>query len=490
MWRGECPGSNPQFCADSEVARRDDSSLAHRKAATNARAPAFAAMMKPILALHLLMTASCLASDPTTEWVFAGGGASNDKTRCIAVDQQNNVFLAGETTGDGDFGDVKRSGSGKLDFCLVKLSSSGKAVWVRSIGGSEVERGYGVATDAAGNAYVTGHFQSTDIVIDGSTLPNAGDYDIFVAKYSGDGELKWIRTAGGPGYDYGHAIAVDGKGDVIVAGGVGGDSRFGDRTLKGPRALFCAKYDTDGNLVWLTGTTGKAGGSAHGVAVDGAGNIYLGGLITGDGFLGALPLTGTATSMIVARLTPAGEAKWAQITPGAPSALAHEITCDAAGRVWVAGMFKGRVSFGGHTFESSSEKDSDGFVVHYDTDGRLHWATHLQGPAVDYCLGIATNGKGEAYATGEFSETATLGGRSLTTRGGTDIFTAAFGAKGDLIWITQSGGTKSDNAYTMTYSADGSLVSAGACAAPADFGRVSVPQSKGSDLYAAKLRLP
>jgi hypothetical protein len=398
--------------------------------------------------------------------------------------------MACETTDDGTFGTLQRKSLGGMDFCLVKLDPKGKALWVRSIGGSLVDRGYGVATDAKGNAFVTGHYQSTDAVADGVKLPNAGDYDIFVAKYDPEGKMLWVRTAGGKGYDYGHGIAVDDNGDVVVAGAVGGDAMFGEVALNNGRAIFCAKYDTNGKLLWVRGTSGKSGGSAHGVAVDGKNCIYVGGLVSGDGEFGAVKIRTKTTAAIVAKLTPGGEVEWATVTPGTPSALVHEITADREGRVWVAGMFKGKVTLGPDSFESANDKDNDGFVASYDTKGTIQWARQLHGPATDYCLGVATDGMGTCFVTGEFSETATFGGRTLTTWGATDIMTAALDAKGAMTWLVQTGGAKGDNAYTMVYQPDGHLIISGACVAPAAFGSVKLEQSGGADAYAAKMKLP
>src|SRR5690606_35083768 len=110
---------------------------------------------------------------------------------------------------------------------LTKVSKEGKVLWVRSLGGSLIDRGYGVVSDGAGNAYVTGHYQSTDAKGEGGEiLPNRGDYDVFVAKYSPEGDILWIRTAGGAGYDYGHGIALDPAGDVVVSGAVAGEAHF------------------------------------------------------------------------------------------------------------------------------------------------------------------------------------------------------------------------------------------------------------------------
>ena len=122
----------------------------------------------------ILSISSLHAATPSFEWVAAGGGEKSDKTRAVTFDREGNVFLAGETTGDGVFGDLKRTGLGSTDFFLAKVSKEGRFLWVRSLGGSLIDRGYGVVTDATGNAYVTGHFQSTDAQANGQPLPNSG----------------------------------------------------------------------------------------------------------------------------------------------------------------------------------------------------------------------------------------------------------------------------------------------------------------------------
>ena len=95
-----------------------------------------------------LVATSLHAVTPTFEWVAAGGGAKNEKARAVTFDREGNVFLAGEATDDGTFGDQKRSGLGGMDFFLAKVSKEGRFLWVRSLSGSLVDRGYGVATDA------------------------------------------------------------------------------------------------------------------------------------------------------------------------------------------------------------------------------------------------------------------------------------------------------------------------------------------------------
>lgn len=444
----------------------------------------------PILFATALAFAQTPETAPSFDWGTSAGGAANDKTRCVTVDKEGNVFLCGEMTGEAKFGDITVKSAGGMDFFVAKLDAKGKFLWAHHGGGTLVDRGYGVATDAQGNCYVTGHCQSTDAEFDGVKVGNAGDYDAFVAKYDRDGKLAWIHAMGGKGYDYGHAIAVDAKGDVIVAGAVAGNASFGDTSVENETGghPFCAKYTADGKLRWVKTTGGKTNGSVHGVATDAKGNIYLGGLTSGSGTYGSKPLvTPKGQSSLVAKVSPEGEVLWIAQNFGEPSCMVHELTADAEGRVWVSGMFKGKATFGGESFNTTGDKDSDAYLAHYDTEGKLLWARVGQGPAVDYGLGVATDGKGNAFLTGEFTADFKLAGATLASRGATDVYVAKFDAKGALRWLTQAGGDKGENAYTMACDASGALVIAGSFGGTAAFGQKSLSSSGGNDLYAAKL---
>ena len=387
------------------------------------------------LALLLLVAFTLLtplrAADPLVcDWTFSGGGTTHDKTRAVTTDAAGNVFLASECVGDAAFGPFHHRTAGGMDMCLTKLDPAGQPLWVASLGGSGTDRAYGVVTDPDGNVYVTGHFDSTDAVFDDKPLPNSGDYDIFTAKFSPSGKSLWVRVKGSPGYDYGHGIAVDGQD-----------------------------------------------------------HIYLGGNASGSGAFDKARIDAKTTAAVIVKLNPQGDAIWASVIPGTPSALYHEITCDSQGRVWGVGMFKGSVTVAEQTFKSSGEKDTDGLIVHLDASGQVQWAQHLQGPGTDYCLGVATDDRGTAFVCGDFNQDTTLAGHALVTRGSGDIFIAAFDLKGVLSWVQQAGGKLNDSAYPITYRTPGELIIAGATAAPATFGRKVVTSSGSSDLYAAKWRL-
>ena len=200
------------------------------------------------LILPLLLCATATAA-PSLPLAVSFGGAKHDKTRCINLDAQGNILITGEFAGDSKFGEHPITSAGDMDFFVAKLDPQGKCLWAHNGGGSKVDRGYGIAADATGNVYVTGHSQGSDARFSDQAIPNAGDYDTFVAKYDPAGKLLWIKTEGGPGYDYGHGIAVSTQGRVFVTGAI-----VVDKIAR----LFCSCYDGNGQLLWHKTTEGAA----------------------------------------------------------------------------------------------------------------------------------------------------------------------------------------------------------------------------------------
>lgn len=89
------------------------------------------------------------------------------------------------------------------------------------MGGSTQDYGYGVATDAAGNVYTTGHFTGTADFNPGSgitELTALGNLDIFVSKLTAAGDLVWAKQIGGTDVDKAASMTVDAAGNVFVVG--------------------------------------------------------------------------------------------------------------------------------------------------------------------------------------------------------------------------------------------------------------------------------
>lgn len=432
---------------------------------------------------------SIQAAGPEFDWAISAGGKLHDKVRGLAVDPSGNILVTGEFTGEAAFGDIQLKAAGSMDFFVAKVSPGGKFLWVRSGGGSKIDRGYAVAADGQGNCVVTGHFESPDAVFGSHKPPLAGDYDAFAAKYDARGELVWFQAFGGKGYDYGHGVGTDDAGNAVVTGALTGAGMLSGQAIgePGPSRIFAIKFDPAGKVAWHRVATGTGNSTGHGIAVDRAGNSFVGGAHGGPGSLagvgfGAKP----GRDIFVAKLDPAGKVAWIHDGFGSDSAMAHEICADEAGRVWVSGMFNEKLKTG--MGEQASQGVSDLLMAALDSSGRRLWTKTAGGPKIDYGLGVATDGKGNAFLTGSFTGKVRFGDRELDSGAASDIFVAGMGPKGDILWLLQASGKATDHAYTIAHH-QGFLYLSGACSGEARFGDKTLANLGSNDIFLARVRL-
>ena len=238
-----------------------------------------------------------------TGLVYCGfiGGDGADYGNGIAVDAAGCAYVAGTTDSndttfpvvvgpDLDFGATGTGGYPDAFVAKVNAAGTGLA-YCGYIGGRDEDRGYGVAVDGSGCAYVTG-FTTNDAalffpVLVGPDLTHNGSVDAFVTKVNAPTAPGYVYSGyiGGDGSDYGHGIAVDGSGRAYVAGVVYSDhttfpAAVGpDLTFNGVADAFVARVSASGaGLDYCGFIGGSEQDIAYGIAVDGTGCAYVTGI--------------------------------------------------------------------------------------------------------------------------------------------------------------------------------------------------------------------
>jgi hypothetical protein len=232
-------------------------------------------------------------SDGQTLWAQHAGGSKPDSCYRIAVDAQNNSYLTGYYTGTASFGTINVAGIGSFDTYIAKYDSAGNAQWVTTGGGSGTDEGFGIALDNAGNSYVTGYFNSSTATFGGQTIHTAGGNDIFTVKLSPSGAVLWARSAGGTGDDKGRAITVDVQGNAYVAAYFSGTATFGNITLTsaGGDDICIIKYDPSGNVKWVIPAGGLSDDVANAIHIDPNSHLYIAGTCSSNIIFGGLTFT-------------------------------------------------------------------------------------------------------------------------------------------------------------------------------------------------------
>jgi hypothetical protein len=227
------------------------------------------------------------------QWARTLSGAGVDIGRAAAIDRDGNIVITGGfqlTISDrAAFG---LSSSGSVDAYLIKFSPTGAYLWWRAFGGIGDDVGYGVAVDKGGNIAVAGSFQNT-MILGGNALVSSGLTDGFVAKFSPMGNPLWSRAIGSAGIDVDYAVAVDGNGNVVLAGAFQNSVNLGTGSLTsaGLSDIYVAKYSATGTPLWSKSFGGTSYDAGSGLAVDGNGNIFVTGYFQNAVTFGGTSLT-------------------------------------------------------------------------------------------------------------------------------------------------------------------------------------------------------
>lgn len=129
---------------------------------------------------------------------------------------------------------------------------------------------------------------------------------------------------------------------------------------------------------------------------------------------------------------------------------------------------------GGAAASSSSGSSSGGAGGGGGSGGAgcasVEWIVQLGGTGDDFEATVAPDGLGGVYASGTFSGTLEVGGRSLVSEGGSDAFLARFGGAGELLWSKRFGDASSQYGFQLASVPGGGIVLAGHFQGQIDFG--------------------
>jgi hypothetical protein len=329
----------------------------------------------------------------------------------VKADNFGNIYISGSTGGS-----LGGPNAGAGDAFLIKYDASGSLLWSRQLGTSDLDDGGRVAVDGLGNAYLSG---STNGSLGG---PNAGGRDVFLTKYDASGNLLWSRQAGTGENDWGGSVAVDGSGNAYISAGTAGS--LGGPYLGGEFDAFVIKYDPSGNLLWSRQLGTASADQSYGVAVDGLGNAFITGWTAGnlDG-----PNAG-GLDVFLTKYDPSGNLLWSRQVGTAVEDGGLDVATDGLGNAYIGGYTAG--SLGGPFLGGNY----DGLLIKYDASGNLLWSRQLGTAAHDSGLGVAADGLGNAYLTGQ-----TFGSLGGPNAGSVDPYLAKYDASGNLLWSRQFG---------------------------------------------------
>ena len=215
----------------------------------------------------------------------------------LAVTPEGEVYVTASFLDTLTLGNTTLISAGYQDVFLAKYSAQLQLEWVKSAGGSGTDVGMALGITHTGGCYLSGTFQDTAQFM-GWQLTSQGNQDMFLASFSPVGALTWIGTAGGAGLDRPLSLAVTPYSQVLVTGIFPGTAVFGNDTLTslGNDDIFVSAWSVAGQPLWA-----KSGGTPSfdypsRIATDSTGHRYLLLGAAANGFVyNGAPLAGAQT---------------------------------------------------------------------------------------------------------------------------------------------------------------------------------------------------
>ncbi|MBM3323135.1 hypothetical protein FJY69_06635, partial [candidate division WOR-3 bacterium] len=316
-------------------------------------------------------------------WATVTDIGEEDRPSCVVVDSAGDSYVTG------------RAGSlNYFDMSAVKYDPAGNEVWFFNYDGGQNDMGIALAVDGQGNTYMTGFSQA------------GGRGDLMTWKLGRGGESLWATVYAGPaGHDdRGTAVAVDGSGNVIVAGT--------SQDTASAEDYIIIKHGPTGDTLWTRRYNGPGNRSDQvaGLALDPAGNVY----VTGTSDVDAQGHYNYATI----KYSSSGEQGWVKRYIGPRHYdRACGLALDAEANAYVAGS------------SVNSNGQWDVVTIKYDSAGNEKWTERFNMPSMyDEAYVLALSRQGTVY----------VGGRTDIENQGIDYLTLAYGTAGAVTERTPS----------------------------------------------------
>jgi uncharacterized delta-60 repeat protein len=329
---------------------------------------------------------------------YNGTGNESDDLVAIATDDAGNVFVTGSIEETNNY----------TDWATIKYSPSGVRLWVAKYNNGDVDIPHGIALDNSGNVYVTGESYST-----------SNDY--LTIKYNSSGVKQWERRFGGTGEDIAYGIAVDANSNVYVTGSA----------VHGTGNTHCVtvKYNSAGDLQWEADYNGSYGGNEKGLFIEFGRNgaVYIAGVAQN---------TDIYKDVLLIKYNTSGEEHWVETYDGAGHG--HDI---------ITKMVVGEnqhIYLSGYTYGETTGRNY--LTMNYNGLGQRIWAKTYNGPAndEDRAVSLAVDEDGNSYVTGYSKSNST----------GFDYATIKYDNAGTQQWVKRVDDGSSFDEYARDIAID------------------------------------
>ena len=390
------------------------------------------------------------------------GGNNTDNSLSSAVDDSGNIYVAGDTLSPdlpmlNSWNSTLNSNSG--DAFLAKFDPNGKLLYSTYLGGSKTDRIDSVAVDGNQNVYVAGFTNSLDFPTKNAYQPSnkAGSYNGFLAKFDSNGKLIFSTYIGGTGIDEAQAIAVNSSGYCYVTGQTGSQDFIlknpWNKTYGGNTDNFIAEYSPTGELLFSSFFGGNNYDTVKSITLDSNNNFF----ITGETSSTTLPVTSDAyqktfsgtTDIYISEFNSTGFLQYSTYLGTDSENHVNSIAVDSNDSFYITGYtYSSNFPITTNAYSKALATSADAIVSEFNSSGHLTYSSYLGGNSDDFGTGIQVTNKGEIFISGYTDSSdfpVTSGSFNTSYSSNTDCFITKFKTDpSTLDYSTYFGGSSFD----------------------------------------------
>lgn len=388
-------------------------------------------------------------------------------------------------------------------ICLAAFSQN--YMWVKEFKGSGQVNPVEVLQDNQGNYYVYGNFNG-EIKFDTLTFNAVALQDMFVAKYSAEGNLVWVKLITGSGTESAYGFKFNKQLNAIYLSGVFNSNPINiigtNIWNNGGNDIFLAKIDLNGNLIWaknaVYGSSHQMGGYFD---VDDANSIVMSGQFISsvtfygdEGMLSIEPEEPIQRQNFIVKFDEEGEFVWSKLV-FSTSDLSYVRNVNIFGsEYYLSGQIAGLVKYGNTTIANLPTTSRSGIVLRLDVNGNLSWSRKIVPNSTDfYAIKHVSDANGNQYVAGRFSSrrvrfdsTATDTSKKLYLNiapGTSDLYLVKYNRSGQFQWAKLFGGNKEENIINLT-SRNNQIIMTGSHGSKMSFGTYTTDYLAQTDAFA------
>ena len=371
------------------------------------------------------------------QWTRQIGSTADDDILSLSLESSAFIFVGGYTRGQLP----EKQSAGRTDGFLARYSVDGEQLWLKQIGTEKYDQVNAVLADSRRAVYVAG---ATEGQLDEEVIQGQGDS--IILKYSTSGALIWGRQFGTRSSLRG--LATDQMGNLWVCGHTSNSIDGGEQQEAGKLEVFVAKFDPQGNRMWIRQLRDAEIAYSESLCVDPLGDVYLAGYSEGDFDREA---DAVRSDGIIVKFNAAGQQLWSKKIGFEESDTLHAIACTRQGNLYVGGIIIKK------TGPEPQDTQDDAFVAKYNAQGEQLWLQQLSTTEFEHIISLDVDNEENVYVGG-FTE-GQLGADQA--QGREDAFLAKYSPEGKQLWLHQFGTSGSDGVQSLAVDYKGAIYAAG-----------------------------